>query len=546
MVKQVGQFQHRQLMELQSEAANRKYEFLKMYRPTDLQQKFHECMARERLVIGGNRSGKSMSTFVEDARAATGQDPFGKYPAENGTIVIVGKDWKHIGLVVYEMLFKCSKTVKVIRDLQTNEWRIFDWKKDADRRAEAKPAPPMIPPRMIKSKAWLMKKQQYIQRCELINGWTIHFFSSEGDPPQGFAADLYHIDEDIEDENWVGEAQARLADTKGRFVWSAMPHSKNDALVGLSERAEASAEAGEENPTVVKFTLPFLRNPYIDDDEKRKMIEGWRALGEDVLRMRADGEFSTESILVYPTFNQSVHLYDKSQLPGGVIPRDWCRFLAIDPGHSVAACLFLAVPPDESMWLIYDELYLRQASAVKFAEALKLKIDGNFRTFIIDGHGARLTDIGSGKSALQQYSDEMRARDIRSETTGHAFLFGCDDIESRTMAVRTALHIRGDGTTKLKVLRDGCPNLIRELRRYKKKTVMNAGVRTVTDQPNTRGEVHACQCMEYLVAHQPRYHKPAPPPVPETWIDEWVRKRNRRKGPACVYLGPQSGMQEEN
>lgn len=515
-----------------------------MYTPTDRQEAFHRCPARERLVIGGNRSGKSFCTFAEDARAVTGQDPHDKYPKENGTLVIVGKDWKHIGLVVYPALFKCNPHVKVLRDLETKKWRVFDWKKDAGREAEAKPAPPLIPPRMIKSKAWLMKKQQYIQRCDLHNGWTIHFFSSEGDAPQGFACHLYHIDEDIDDENWVGEAQARLADVKGRFVWSAMPHSKNDALVGLAERADAAVESGDQNPTVVKFTLPFLGNPYIDDEEKKKMIEGWRALGEDVLRMRADGEFSTDSILVYPTFNQTVHTCDRSELPGGVVPRDWCRFLAIDPGHSVACALFLAIPPDESMWLVYDELYLRQANAVRFGEQLKAKIDGNFHTFIIDGHGARLTDIGSGKSALQQYSDQLRVQGIRSESTGSSFLFGCDDIESRTTAVRTALHIRGDGTTKLRVLRDSCPNLLRELKRYKKLCHVVAGARIVTDKPNTKGEVHACQCLEYLVAHNPRYHRPTPPPAPKDWIDEWIRRR-KKKGPGFVYLGPQSGLREE-
>ena len=37
------------------------------------------------------------------------------------------------------------------------------------------------------------------------------------------------------------------------------------------------------------------------------MIERWSALGEDVLRQRAEGEFVTDSLLVYPTFNPFVH-----------------------------------------------------------------------------------------------------------------------------------------------------------------------------------------------------------------------------------------------
>ena len=502
-------------------------------------------MVSERLVIGGNRSGKSLSTFVEDARAVTGQDPSGKYPLKDGVLAIVGKDWRHIGMVVYPILFKAG-AFKIIRDEKTQEWRAYNPKTDHARKAEAKPAPPLIPPRMVKSMSWILKSANYIQRCDLVNGWTIHFFSSEGTPPQGYQADIFHIDEDVENEAWIPEGQARLADRKGRFVWSAMPHSKNDALIGLSERADRAAESGDPNPTIKKFTLPFLANPHIDDEEKRKAIERWSAQGADVLRQRSEGEFVTDSIMVYPTWNTAVHVIPHSALPQMQVPDDWCRYLAVDPGHAVTAVLFAAVPPDESMLLIYDELYLRNANAVMFGEALAAKIKHVFHTFLIDMHGGRITDIGSGKSAVQQYCDQMRDRGIQSETTGHSFLPGCDDIIARTSAVRTALHIRGDGTTRLKLLQGACPNLERELKRYKKKVNYVNGLAVVTDLPNTRGEVHACQCLEYLVAHNPKYHRPAAPAAEEPWYVEWARRRNKAKGPGFVWLGPQSGLSDDS
>lgn len=544
-VSKMGEFQQAALRELQAELASRRIEALKMYVPTPEQQAFHECMSSERLVIGGNRSGKSLSTFVEDARAVTGQDPYGKYPEKDGVLAIVGKDWRHIGMVVYPLLFKAG-AFRIIRDQATNEWRAYSPKTDSGRKGESKPAPPLIPPRMIKSMSWILKSANYIQRCELTNGWTIYFFSSEGTPPQGYQCNLFHVDEDVENEAWIPEGQARLADRKGRFVWSAMPHSKNDALIGLAERADRAAESGDPTPIIKKFTLPFLSNPHIDDDEKRKAIERWSAQGMDVLRQRSEGEFVTDSIMVYPTWNTSVHLYDRTKLPAGVVPDDWCRVLAVDPGHAVTAVLFAAVPPDESMILVYDELYLRNCNAVQFGERLKEKITHTFHAFIIDMHGARITDIGSGVSVIQQYCNQLRDRGIESETTGHSFLPGCDDILSRTSAVRTALHIRGDGTTRLKVLQGSCPNLERELRRYKKKVNYVNGIAVVTDMPNTRGEVHACQALEYIVAYNPKYHRPSAPAAPEPWYVDWMRKRKAKKGPGYVYLGPQSGLLEED
>ena len=497
-------------------------------------------MLSERIVVGGNRSGKSLSTFVEDARAATGQDPFGKYPKEGGKLAIIGKNWPHIGMVVYPMLFKAG-AFKIIKDKETGRWRSFDpgLAGDVERISQAKPAPPLIPPRFIKDMAWQQKNAGYLSSVELTNGWQIYFFSSEGDPPQGFQADLVHIDEDINNESWVPEMQARLADRKGRFVWSAMPHSKNDALLGLFERAERCENDPEK---IIKvFKLRFLDNPHIDSSEKQKNLERWAAIGPDEVRMRAEGDFTTESSLMYPTFNTSIHSVGRSELP--VIPNNWTRYVAIDPGHTVMAALFAAVPPDEKYLLIYDELYIRQCNALIFGEQFEAKAKGQqFYSFILDMHGGMLRDLGSGRLPHELYSEELRKRKISSKATGHGFMPGSDDIPSRTALVRQMLHVKGDGTTKLKVWEGAAPNLIRELKRYRKKTNTVNGQVYITDQPQTRGEVHACQVLEYLCAHEPRYHVPPKVYGPEPWWVKYLEEKHRRQRKGddnVVVLGPQ-------
>jgi hypothetical protein len=501
---------------------------LRLYRPTQQQEEFHKNLASERLVIGGNRSGKSLCTFVEDARAVTGQDPYKKYPEKDGNLVIIGKDWRHIGMVAYTLLFKAG-AFKIIRDPATSEWRAFDPVADHAIRDKAKPAPPLIPPRLIKSQSWILKSANYIQKCELHNGWTIWFFSSEGTPPQGFQSDVCHIDEDVDSEQWVPEMQARLADRKGRFYWSAMPHSKNDALIGLKERAESPGQLERANPDIVMFKLRFLDNPHIDEDEKRKSLERWSAIGSDVLRMRAEGDFVTDSILVYPNFNMSVHGYDRNAFTASDIPKDWCRYAVVDPGHSVTAVLFAAVPPTEDMVLCYDQLYIRQCNAVIFGEEFAKKIKDPFHAFIVDMHGGRLRDIGSGKLPVEQYSEELAKRNIRSQITGSSFIAACDDVAARTEATRTLLHIRPIGTPKLRVLRASLPDLEREIKRYKKRVNYVGGTSVVTDIPNTRGEVHLCQCLEYLCAYNPKYHKPEAPKAPDEWWVEWAEKRKKQK-----------------
>jgi hypothetical protein len=68
----------------------------------------------------------------------------------------------------------------------------------------------------------------------------------------------------------------------------------------------------------------------------------------------------------------------------------------------------------------------------------------------------------------------------------------------------------------------------------------------VTDVPNTKGDVHACQCLEYLVAHEPRYV----PPKKESdetagmpqWMIEYLERRNGKNKTPFVYLGPESNL----
>ena len=89
-IPHLSQFERQELKNLQNELRERKVEALKLYRPNPNQEEIHKCRASEVLVIGGNRSGKSLCTFVEDARAVTGQDPFDKYPKKDGVLVIIG------------------------------------------------------------------------------------------------------------------------------------------------------------------------------------------------------------------------------------------------------------------------------------------------------------------------------------------------------------------------------------------------------------------------------------------------------------------------
>ena len=174
-----------------AERNRRQKEALRLYRPMEKQAVFHNSSASERIVRGGNRSGKSMSAFAETASAATGipiTGPNGaplpsKYPTDRPLLIwVIGYDQRHIGGTVYRMLFNPG-AFRIIKDLKTEEWRVWrPWEKeDQDREDECKDAPPLIPKRLINPQgwAWENKSERVFTVCRLRNGTEIHAFSSK-------------------------------------------------------------------------------------------------------------------------------------------------------------------------------------------------------------------------------------------------------------------------------------------------------------------------------------------------------------------------------
>ena len=131
-------------------------------------------------------------TVVEIARAVTNQDPYNKYP-QSGKCILVGRDLTHCSKVFYTKLFKPG-AFKIIRDLYTGRWRTYHPNDPADaaRINEVKKAPPLIPSRFYDYSeiSWEDKKAEIPKSIPLKTGWTMHFFSGLGAPPNGWNVDM--------------------------------------------------------------------------------------------------------------------------------------------------------------------------------------------------------------------------------------------------------------------------------------------------------------------------------------------------------------------
>lgn len=539
---------------LDREWLRRQRETLRLYQPTELQAKAHACRAPAVIFRGGNRAGKSVWAAVETCRALAGCDPHGKYPKE-GLAVIIGFDQGHLGNSIYRFLFRPG-LFRVIQDLDTELWRVFDPRTDRDRYAEAVAAPPLIPHRLIRKISWEDRGKHIFSDVSLTTGWEVKAFGSRQKPAQGFNADLYWLDEDIYDGELIDEIWARLIDRQGRLIWSALPHSRDPALKNMQRRALDDARLGMENPDVVEFIGTMSDNPFLPEEGKRRALRAWGYSGADVLRQRESGQFTYDDFMVFPEFSMLTHGRDPMdaenyEFKDGQLPAGWCRYAIIDPGFVVCAVLFVAVPPSAFGDFVYleDELYLQRCTSEILAKSMERKCSGKvYRAWIIDDHGSRRTEA-NGLSIREQYSRAFRTvgRVLKSEQTGYGFIPGSDDKESRIAAVHDWMAVRGDGTTKLRVLKGRLPNFEAEIRDYYKK---RAG-KIVLAEPDDRGATHLMACLQYAAAHRGlRFAAPASAPRKTTGHANYVREKRRRQsrdlreGPRhYVNLGPNNGKE---
>ncbi len=504
-----------------SEAQKRTIEALRIYEPLPSQLQFHQSMSRQRISRGSNRSGKTTVSMAELAMAVTGQHyNQEKYPARDGRAIVVCKDEEKIGEVIWKKLGRAG-AFQMVKDRVTGQWRAY--RPATDQGMKTKPAPPLIPPRLIKDIAWVSKKANIPRRVILKNGWEIGFYSSKSDPfsIQGVDVDVVCFDEEIVHAHWYPEAIARLIDRNGWFWWSATPQTGTQQLYDLHLRAEAFQEELEANPAkasevapVTECFMSIFDNPHLPDQARQDFID---SLDDEERRVRVDGEFAITGFKVYEAYFFPRGIHGVDPFP---IPDNWTRFASIDPGAQVGAVLFAACPPlrydgthglDPSLYgdfiYFYAEIYLRQCDAHKLAKRMSMTIGGQeIYEFLIDHHGGRLTEIGSGKTPEQQYREAFRAEGVKSTKTGHSFTYASDDLDGGILRFKDFLRVRDDGTSKIRIIRGAVPNFVSNMERYQYKVVNGE----ITGKPLKKND-HQCDNGRYLVMHRGlKWVKPKP------------------------------------
>lgn len=474
---------------------------------------------------------------------------------KQGRIWVVCASEDHLADTICPKLFEPNDKFRMIKDPATKEWRAFrqDSEWDRDNLHLSRPMPPIIDRRYFATRpSYITKNRGSFKQVKLKTGWEITFFLGGSTPPAGADVDYVWFDEEIGLLMWYTEMAARLLDRRGFLTWTCTPQVGGQALQNFHLLCEKHAEYEPERRMAEEFHLLLSDNKHVGEREKAELAEQYEN-DPDTYRVRILGEYLTDQHLVYPTFSKSRHC-----CPGFPIPQHWTRYCSVDPGHSVLAVTFYAVPPETPFTevpaaaqafdaehrghlYIVDELYIRQADALKFGLAMKEKVGSTaFEAFIIDWAGSRRTEMG-GQTIRQQLADALARNNVESRRSGSDFLLGSDDVQPGLSAVRRWLNETTlDGRPKLQIFEGAAPNLISELQRYHTKKTNGVW----TDAPNQVNN-HACDTLRYAAMHGLPWVKP-PKKIARWSLRNLLRQQREKEEQAGMWLAATGGREGAN
>lgn len=228
-------------LEVCAEIRRRKLEKSWVYEPLhETVERFHASQKQKRIILGGNRSGKSRSAVAEVAMIARGTHPTSKIktPAK---IWIVGKDRvNYIDPILIPMLEE------------------------------------MIPAREIKS--FVKRPSSYMK---LHNGSEIQLKTMDAGPDAFMSKDLdvLWMDEEPPKEIW-DRAKARLADRNGVVILSMTPEN---GISWVYDEFYQPWKAGAQDIEVFEYDTRW--NKYIDPKGLQQMISDCKTPEEFAMRI---------------------------------------------------------------------------------------------------------------------------------------------------------------------------------------------------------------------------------------------------------------------
>lgn len=430
---------------------------------------FHKCRKRNRWVFGGNRSGKTECGAAEAVWLARGTHPYRKNrPNVFGWVV--------------------SLTAQVQRDVAQSKILHYlrpDWIDDIVMVSGRKDSPAsgvidQIRVKNVFGGISVIGFKSCDQGRERFQGSSLDFVWFDEEPPK----DIYE------------ECRMRVADREGDIFGTMTP------LKGLTFVYEEIYLNPRSDPEIWYEFMEWADNPFLPKKEI-SLLEA--TMDETVKQARRYGRFCTREGLIYPEFDESVHVVDPFP-----VPPEWQDTISIDPGlKNPLSAHWYAVDYDGNVYVVAEHYAAgmdvdSHADAIfGISERIGWKKDAKGRLSALIDPAAEAKTLASARSVSELFYERGILVNPRVNK----------DVFSGIAQVKSYLSRKND-MPGLYIFRN-CVNMIREFKGY----FWGSGESPV------KTDDHAMDELRYYLMTKPR---PARPVREKTAIEKDMERRIRR------------------
>ncbi len=412
---------------------------------------FHKCKKRNRWVFGGNRSGKTECGAVECLWILRGIHPYrpNRRDAFGWAVSLSTQVQRDVAQ---------AKILKYLPKSWISEIIMLTGRRDS-------PSGGVIDQIKIKNVFGGISTLGFKscdQGREKFQGSSLDFVWFDEEPPR----DIYE------------ECLMRVMDRRGDIFGTMTPLKGKTFIyneIYLNRR---------NNPQIWHECMTWADNPYLSKSEAR-LLES--SLDGAALDARKYGRFSDGAGLVYPEFDESVHV-----IPPFAVPPEWQDAISIDPGlNNPLSAHWYCVDWDGNIYVVAEHFAAGKdvdfhAAAIKeTSRRLGWKTDSRGRVRALIDSAANQRTLASQKSVTELFYE----RGILADPNVNK------DVFSGISRVKSYL-CRGNGAPDIYVF-STCVNMIEEFRGY----AWGAG-----DAPVKRDD-HCMDELRYYVMSRPEAPK---------------------------------------
>lgn len=403
------------------------------YQPHPKQAQFHQSTAKQKLYIGGNRSGKTVGGIVEDVYWLKGEHPHRRLPMRPGEPCR--------GRIVTVSLNEGTKQI-IIPEL-------CKW----------------IPPSLFINGSWEDSYHKADRLLTLANGATCELMSYDQDVEKfaGTSRHFIHFDEEPPKAVW-SECKLRLLDTGGSWWMTMTP------VEGMTWVYHDLYRKKHELSSFLIISIDTEENPYISSAEIELVLSG---LDEAEKKARKKGEFVSIGGRAIPEFKPEIHVVPPLNRAGLLRIYNWSQYVSMDHGLNNPTCfLWHAVAPGGAV-VTYDEIYDNERLVDDYAREVHQRNGQELR---------RVPEIYVADPAIKQRNGQTGdSIQTAYALAGIPFLTGNNEVRIGLDKMNRYLK------AGMWVITENCHNLISEMQMLRWKVYETAKKR---QDNNPREEIH--------------------------------------------------------